>query len=127
MRSRRVAGFRDAMIISLGIMPGMSYTQSMSTTTRNIVHLRPEGDAARATRAQFIHGLLKSERWSVRQAALAMGMTSSVLATRMNGSTPFLADELEKIAELLKRDPVKFYAEYLEVGRTGLEPVTDGL
>lgn len=93
-------------------------------TNSNVSVLRPQVDSARAARAAHIHGLLKGERWSVRAAALAMGIGPSVFATRMNGSTAFLADELEMIARLLKRDPVEFYAEYLAIGADGAEPTT---
>jgi len=82
----------------------------------NVTNLRPDGDATRTMRAKHIHGLLSDERWSIRQASMRLGMNNSVLATRMSGATPFLADELEKLAVLLKRDPVEFYAEYLRAG-----------
>ncbi|WP_194385152.1 helix-turn-helix domain-containing protein [Microbacterium luteum] len=82
----------------------------------NISELRPAADHTRAARAAYVHDSLKAERWSVRAAALAIGITNSVLATRMNGTTAFLADELESIARLLKVDPVQFYAGYLAAG-----------
>jgi len=93
-------------------MAGMSYTQAMS----NVTNLRPDGDAIRTTRAKHIHGLLSDERWSIRQASIRLGMNNSVLASRVKGETAFLADELEHLARLLKRDPVEFYAEYLSAG-----------
>lgn len=86
------------------------------TQVSNLTELRPSGDAVRVARAKFVHGLLKSERWSVRAAAHAIGITNSVLATRMSGSTAFLADEIEAIAGLLKMDPVEFYGRYIAVG-----------
>lgn len=89
-----------------------------------VTPLRDNSDLNRAARAAFVHDALKSERWSIRQAALAIGLTHSVLASRANGTTAFLADELEQIAGLLKRDPVEFYAEYIAVGRAGFEPAT---
>jgi hypothetical protein len=85
----------------------------------NITALRPTADAVRATRAAFVHQALKSERWSIRQAALQLGMNHAVLASRVNGSTPLLADEVEGIAHLLKRDPAEFFAAYLNAGTTG--------
>ena len=102
----------------------MSYSFHMTDNANNVSNLRPLGDEMRSARAAHIHGLIKSERWSIRQAALQIGMNHGVLASRMNGSTPFLADELESLARLLNRDPVEFYAEYLKVGPTGLEPMT---
>ena len=42
----------------------------------------------------------------------------------MKGDTAFLADELEGIARLLRRDPVGLYADYLTVGPAGIEPTT---
>lgn len=53
-----------------------------------------------------------------------MGMSHSVLASRLNGSTAFLAEDIEDIAKLLKRDAVELYAEYLSVGPAGIEPTT---
>lgn len=53
-----------------------------------------------------------------------MGINHTVLASRMKGETPFLADEIESIAELLKRDAVDFYREYLSVGTIAPEPQT---
>ena len=89
-----------------------------------VTSLRPGGDSTRTARAKHIHGLLTDERWSIRKAAISIGMNVSVLASRMNGSTAFLADELEDLAKLLRRDPVEFYAEYLSVGPGGFEPPT---
>ena len=92
-----------------------------------VTPLRDSTDLNRAARAAFVHDALKSERWSIRQAALAIGLTHSVLASRANGTTAFLADELEQIARLLKRDPVEFYADYInaqEVGPAVLETAT---
>ena len=101
-------------------MTGNRYSVCMT----NVTPLRDTTDPIRTARAAFVLDSLKSERWSVRQAALATGIGTSVLATRMSGTTAFLADELESIAALLKRDPVEFYAEYIAVGRAGFEPAT---
>ena len=90
-------------------------------TATNVTRLRSTDTDPRALRARFVHQLLKNERWSVRNASQTIGMTNSVLATRLNGTTPFLADELEAIAGLLKRDPVTFYADYLRAGSSGPE------
>ena len=100
-------------------MSGKSYTRDMTAT--NVTRLRSTDTDPRALRARFVHQLLKNERWSVRNASQTIGMTNSVLATRLNGTTPFLADELEAIAVLLKRDPVTFYADYLRAGSSGPE------
>lgn len=102
-------------------MTGNRYSVYMA----NVTPLRDTTDPIRTARAAFVHDSLKSERWSVRQAALATGIGTSVLATRMSGTTAFLADELESIAALLKRDPVEFYAEYLAAKERPSDYVAD--
>lgn len=102
-----------------------AYTVRMSKNPGNIAHLRPEEDTLRVARAKYMHGLLKAERWSIRAAALQIGMNHTVLSTRMNGSTAFLADEIESIAQLLKVDPVDLYRSYLTAGSTPTQPPTD--
>lgn len=92
--------------------------------SNNITQLRDHNDPVRTARATYVHGELKGERWSIRQAALAIGVTHTVLGSRLKGETPFTGEELERVATLLKRDPVGFYAEYLSVGPAGFEPAT---
>jgi len=101
-------------------LAGIPYDHGMAES--NVTPLRSETDPLRTARASFVHGALKDERWSIRQAALAMGVSHSVLSTRLKAETAFLAEELEQIAGLLKRDPVDFYRDYLAVGPEGLEP-----
>lgn len=88
----------------------------------NITALRSNADVARAGRAAFVHQQLKNERWSIRQAALTLGMNHTVLGSRLNGATAFLADEIESVAHLLKREPVEFFAEYLASGTGDFKP-----
>lgn len=90
----------------------IQYSRAMP---KNVVQLRPEVDALRAARGSFVHTQMKAERWSIRQAALAIEASHSVLASRVKGETAFLAEELEAIAKILKTDPVDFYREYLAV------------
>ena len=82
----------------------------------NVTDLRPDPNSVRTARAQHMHGLLKADRWSISAAALQLGINKSVLASRMNGTTAFLADEIEAIAGLLRRDAVTVYMEYLSAG-----------
>lgn len=122
-RMRRVADFSNFLAEHLDRLTGNPYSVGMA----NVTPLRDNTDSIRAARAAFVHDSLKSERWSVRQAAMAIGMNNSVLATRMHGGTAFLADELEQIAGLLKLDPVDFYRDYIsaqEVGPAVLETAT---
>lgn len=93
----------------------MSYTQGMS----NITELRSAHDLTQTRRAAFVRESLTDERWSIRQAAMAIGMSHTALGSRCKGETGFLADELEAIAGLLKREPVEFYADYLAAGGAG--------
>lgn len=99
-------------------------------------------DEVRSARAAFVRDALKSERWSVRAAALAIGTNHTSLGARVKGETAFFAEDIESIAILLKRNPVEFYAEYLaadtkngpaseetepsDVPPTGIEPATYG-
>jgi hypothetical protein len=75
-------------------------------------------DATRAARADFVRDSLKTERWSIRQAALAMGMSHTALASRLRSETSFLADEIESIAHLLRHEPVDYFRLYLQAGTT---------
>lgn len=70
----------------------------------------------RARRAAFVRDCLKSERWSVRAAAMAIGTNHSSLGARVKGETAFTAEDIEAIAVLLKQDPIEFYGRYLNAG-----------
>ena len=96
----------------------------MTNSSATVTSIYAEATNKRFARASFVGNALKSERWSTRQAALALGMSHSSLGDRLKGNTSFLAEDIEDIATLLKRDPVEFYADYLAVGPTGLEPMT---
>lgn len=117
------------MAANLCILAGIPYTRNMTNAASNISALRPATVPAptRAARAAFVHEALKGERWSIRQAALALGMNVSVLSTRVNGSTAFLADEIEAIAVLLKEEPVDFYGRYISAGPATVEPESNPL
>lgn len=47
---------------------------------------------------------------------MALGTNHTSLGARLRGETAFLAEDLESIAQLLKRDPVGFYGSYLAAG-----------
>lgn len=82
----------------------------------NVTELHIKSDTRRSNRADFVRQALTHERWSMRKAAMALGMNHTVLSSRTRGDTAFLAEEIEAIAELLHRDPVQFYADYLNSG-----------
>lgn len=81
-------------------------------------------EATRAARATFVHEALKSERWSIRAAALAIGTNHTSLGSRLKGETAFFAEDIESLASILKRDPVTFYGEYLRAGQDDSNPGT---
>lgn len=47
---------------------------------------------------------------------MALGTNHTSLGSRLRAETSFLAEEIESIAVLLKRDPIEFYAAYLAAG-----------
>ncbi|WP_431862981.1 hypothetical protein [Microbacterium algeriense] len=81
-------------------------------------------DVIRSARAAFVRDALKSERWSVRAAALAIGTNHTSLGARVKGDTAFFAEDIESIAILLKRNPIEFYGEYLRAGSDDSDPRT---
>lgn len=97
-------------------MANITYNQGMGKSEENVTALYGTRGTVQANRARFVHKALKEERWSIRQAAARLGFTHTTLTSRCNGGTPFLADELEHIAFLLKIDPIEFYAGYINAG-----------
>lgn len=70
----------------------------------------------RLARGAFVRDALKAERWSIRAAAMVIGMSNTALSDRCRARAPFLAEDIEAIAIILKRDPVEFYGAYLRAG-----------
>lgn len=87
----------------------------MSTAT-NVIDFEDHDRAVRRTRAAFVKQLLDDDGRSVRYVAPFIGISHSALGDRLKGKAPFLADELENIARVLKMDPVRFYAAYISAG-----------
>ena len=81
---------------------------------------------SRQARAAFVHLSLKEDRWSIRQAALALGMSHTALSSRLRADTAFLADEIEGLAHLLRRDPVDYFRLYIEAGTQKAAPTPEG-
>lgn len=81
-------------------------------------------DQIRFARAAFVRDELKAERWSIRAAAMAIGTNHTSLGARVKGDTAFLAEDIESIAYLLKRDPIEFYGEYINAGTDPSNPRT---
>lgn len=74
----------------------------------------PERELRRA-RAAFVKNLLEEDGRSARYVAGRIGISHSSMSERLRGKSPFLADELEGIAGVLKLDPVDFYREYISI------------
>ena len=103
-------------------MSGIWYSQIMT----NISQLHPiDIDATQAARAQFLADELKSERWSLRLLQDRTGIPKSTLASKLNGSSPILAADIEVFAAVLKRDAVSLFSDYLAAG-TGKAPTPKG-
>jgi len=104
------------------MVTGIPYSEGMS-----LAHHGTPGDT-RAARAAFVEAALKQDRWSIRQTAVAIGMSHSALAARVAGKTSFFAEDIELIALHLHRDPIAFYAEYLNAGahKNGPEEIPSG-
>lgn len=94
-------------------LSGNWYSPNMS----NIAQLHPSvSDEKQAARAQFLSDTLKADRWSLRLLQQETGIPKSTLASKLNGSSPILAADIELFAEVLRRDPVGLFADYLSAG-----------
>lgn len=83
----------------------------------NISQIHPStGDEIQVARAHFLNDTLKGERWSLRLLQDRTGIAKSTLASKLNGSSPILAADIELFADVLRRDPVDLYAAYLAAG-----------
>lgn len=100
---------------------GNPYTDAM-TSIATVVPLHEPGHQLRRARGEFVKSLFEADGRSARYVAGRIGISNSALSDRLKGKAPFLADELELIAVVLKVDPVDFYRDYRAVGPEGLEP-----
>lgn len=78
----------------------------------NISHM-PVADPIRQARAEFVDHAIDADGRSARYVAGKIGVSPSSLGQRLSGRVAFTAEDIERIAYVLKRDPVDFYREYL--------------
>ncbi|NLT25056.1 MAG: hypothetical protein GXX90_00115 [Microbacteriaceae bacterium] len=115
---------------------------SMSTS----VSPNPEATAREAVNAR-IHGLLFKARLTKRELAERLHLGSTATSRKLNGHAPWTLDELMTLSTVLETSVAYLVGEVSSdaplratsnaqrlsaadaemVGRTGLEPVTDGL
>lgn len=107
-RFGRVASFPARSNRLLVILTGMSYTHGMT----NVTQLK-FADPTRRARADFIKLEIEKQDRSVRYVAGKIGVNHTSLGDRLKGKVPFTAEDIERIASVLRRDPVSFYREYL--------------
>lgn len=60
-------------------------------------------------RGRKLARLLKSERWSNRQAAQSLGLSHRYIGDRLNGKVDLTFSDIEAFARLLKMKPVDLY------------------
>lgn len=95
----------------------LAYWQGINTLgVMNAMSNAVPAPSTRHARADYVRSALKDKRWSVRAASMAIGMSHTALGDRVKGLTPFLADEIESIANVLDVDPVEFFSGYLSAG-----------
>lgn len=70
-------------------------------------------DPIRSARASFVKDAIDNDDRSVRYIAGRLGISATAMNDRVKGKVSFLAEDIEGIAHILKRDPVKFFADYL--------------
>lgn len=93
----------------------------------NVTPIADPAHILRRARGAYVKQLLDDDDRSMRYVASRIGISPTSMADRCKGKVPFLADELEEIASVLKMDAVKFYAEYISVGSGGFEPPTSSV
>lgn len=80
----------------------------------NVIPFADEAHLLRRARGAFVRSVIVDENErSARYVAMKIGLNSSSMSERLRGKSPFLADELEGIAQALRIDPVGFYARYI--------------
>ena len=95
----------------------------MSSQT-NVTPIADDARLLRRARGAFVKNLIDQEERSARFVAIRIGLNPTSMGERLKGKSPFLADELEAIARVLRVDPVDFYSQYVKVGPAGIEPTT---
>ncbi|MEU4016222.1 hypothetical protein AB0E56_13265 [Microbacterium sp. NPDC028030] len=90
----------------------------------NVTPLRNAARDLRRARGEFVEALIKADDRSNRYVALQIGLNPTSMGERLRGKSPFLADELENIARVLKMDPIDFYSRYISVTADGTDPRT---
>jgi hypothetical protein len=93
----------------------------------NVIAFEDPTRALRRARGAFVKSEITAQDRSVRYVALKAGINPTSMGERVKGQAPFLADELEAIAEALRIDPDEFYKRYRTVGSEGFEPPTDSV
>jgi hypothetical protein len=111
-QKRRVASIAVTRTGDVYKVTGNPYTGGMATAS-NVTPIRTEAQRVRALRGAFVEAALREERWTIRQASIRLGLSNTALGDRVKGRVSFLAEDIEDIAELLKREPVEFYSAYL--------------
>ena len=91
----------------------------------NVTPISPEPRNLRQARGAFVKAAIDDEERTARFVALRIGIAPSSMSERLKGKSPFLADELESIARVLRRDPIDFYRAYITVG-TEKAPTPEG-
>lgn len=84
----------------------------------NITQIAP-ADPQRQARAEFIAAQLEADGRSVRYVAGNIGINHTSLGDRLKGRVAFTVEDIEAIARVLKRDPVRFFAEYIAANPHG--------
>lgn len=85
------------------------------STVSNVTSIKRDGRDLRRARGRFISGLITADGRSNRYVAIQIGLNPTSMGERLHGKAPFLADELEEIARVLKIEPIDFYAQYIAI------------
>ena len=87
--------------------------------------LERSATSIRRSRAIFVKAALEEDDRSARYVAQRIGISHSALGDRLNGKVAFTAEDIERIAIILKLKPVEFYADFLAaIGNEPEEPET---
>jgi len=96
-------------------------------TNSNVIQFEDPERSRRRARGEFIKNLIDREDRSVRYVAIKAGISPTSMGDRVKGKAPFLLDELESIAGVLRLDPVELYKDYISVGSEGFDPPTSSV
>lgn len=94
------------------------------TSTSNVIPLHQPNSIRRA-RGQYVKQLMEDDGRSARYMAGNIGISNTAFSDRLKGKAPFLADELELIARVLKLDPIAFYRDYITAVETSEDDTKD--